>query len=370
MTFGQTVTHKQDLAAFQGGEVAFVWGLDTATDEMWHLEEGSGKRYRSFVKERVVCPVPGCGEKLTSAHRTKKRDGLVHSNSKGGHSVESIFHSQGCALIESWLRQKYPNSVARREEYTNEQGERRADLLLTAPTGERVAFEIQYSALTPDAWKRRHDSYRAQGIVDVWLFGHTGAQLKIDKDGLLKPNATHEAVVESRSALWFISPLEQMLGIATSEAKQYSAELGGWRDETVTVWDTIGYRARIEIHPLADSEVQMSPGLGGSRLAQLYEQTAALRNRNKSERARAEEVRIRQEEENAKQLQAHKILRSEQQLKIRAVLGGGGRWSQSAALAEIKAYFGARPNDRFDEISDPGAPPACSSAGNASSISP
>jgi hypothetical protein len=352
MTFGYMGSHKQDLATFQKGEVVFVWGLDTTNGEMWHLQEDTGKVSRPHVKERVVCPVPGCGEKLTSAHRAKKRDGLVHWNSKGGHSIESILHSQGCALIENWLRQRYPNSIARREEYTNEQGERRADVLLTAPTGERVAFEVQYSALTPDAWKRRHDSYRAQGIVDVWIFGHIGSQLKIDKEGLLKPNPTHQAVVKSGSALWFINPLTRMLGIATSEANEYSAELDGWREGTVSVWDTIGRRARIEIYPLTDFEVQMSRGLGGGRLTELYKQTASLRKRNISAPPLAKEAWARKEEEDA----AHKTLRSEQQLKIRAVLGWGGRWSQSAALAEIKAYFGTRPNRRFHEISDPGAP--------------
>ncbi|WP_432432648.1 competence protein CoiA family protein [Cryobacterium breve] len=96
----------------------------------------------------------------------------------GGHSRESIFHSQGCALVEEWLRREFPNSHVQREEYTNELGERRADVLLTGPAGDRVAFEIQYSPITPDAWRNRHESYRRQHIADVWLFGHTGKQLQ------------------------------------------------------------------------------------------------------------------------------------------------------------------------------------------------
>lgn len=202
MTFTSPVnTHKTELATFQEGERVFVWGHDKVADGMWFLEEGTASEHRSFVNDRIVCPVPGCAAKLTTHHRTNKRDGLVHYSGTGGHSKESLFHSQGCALIESWLRKKYPKSKAQREEYTNEAGVRRADVLLTAPTNQRVAFEVQYSALTPDAWRARHDSYCVQGIVGVWLFGHIGAQLKVDSDGRLKANPTHEAVVASGSTL-------------------------------------------------------------------------------------------------------------------------------------------------------------------------
>ena len=61
--------------------------------------------------------------------------------------------------------------VVKAEERTTT-GERRADVMLTSPTGRQVAFEVQYAPLTVKAWRGRHRSYRAAGIVDVWLFGH------------------------------------------------------------------------------------------------------------------------------------------------------------------------------------------------------
>jgi len=253
------------------------------------------------------------------------------------------------------LHNKYPNSIVRREEYTNEQGERRADVLLTAQTGERVAFEVQYSALTPDAWKRRHESYQRQNIRDVWLFGHTGAQLKTDKDGLLKPNPTHEAVVASGSALWFINPLQEKLGIATGQAYQFSSDGNGWRKGTVAVLDEIGYRGMIETHALGEFEVRMSRGLGGGRLDELYEQTAILRLGNAAEHASVEATRLREHKQQEARLQVQKRLRKQQLPRIRALIRQSGRWSKSAALAEIKTYLGPQPDSRIDLITDPGA---------------
>lgn len=106
--------HKSSLSTFQAGEERFVWGRDKHTGELWYLEDDTAIESRAFVNEHVICPVPGCAAKLTTAHRTKKRDGLQHFSRGGGHSRESIFHSQGCALIEDWLRRSYPRSKAQR----------------------------------------------------------------------------------------------------------------------------------------------------------------------------------------------------------------------------------------------------------------
>lgn len=365
MTFLQLAdTHKKDLASFQGGESIFVWGHDTVADQMWFLDEDTAKEQRPFVKQQVVCPVPGCGAKLTTAHRSKKRDGLVHYSGTGGHSKESVFHSQGCALIEGWLREKYPNSHAQREEYTNESGERRADVLLTADTGERVAFEVQYSALTPDAWQRRHDSYREQGIVDVWLFGHTGAQLKIDKDGILKRNPTHDAVIRSGSALMFINPIEQMIGIVSDVELAYDAETDDYSGREYDVWDSLGHEPELKIVVLSGLEATRWKGLRGGWLGHLYSQTAELREHNNSERARraqieetqrkAAEAKKRVAEAKQKSWEARRI---PQQYRIRIGLRDKGRWSRSEALAEIITYFDGYRRNRIDLINDPGAAP-------------
>jgi hypothetical protein len=53
------------------------------------------------------------------------------------------------------------------------------DVLVVFPDGRRFAFEVQYAPLTIAAWRARHDGFRAQGIVDVWLFGHIPPHLRV-----------------------------------------------------------------------------------------------------------------------------------------------------------------------------------------------
>lgn len=348
--------HKSSLSAFQAGEERFVWGRDKQTGDLWYLEDDTATESRAFVNERVVCPVPGCAAKLTTAHRTKKRDGLQHFSRGGGHSRESIFHSQGCALIEDWLRRSYPRSKAQREEYTNEKGERRADVLLSGPDNDRIAFEVQYSSITPDAWQRRHDSYRQQGIVDVWLFGHTPNQLKIAPDGIVHANPTHEAVVRSGQALMFLNPDLGVIGAAIGVGHPFDADADRYLDERVPVFNELA-SARLEIRSLAELRPSTRHGLGGEWLEALYARTAALGVHNTTALAQAAENRERQRQEREVKQRTWEVRRRPQQERIRAVFGDVERWSRSEALAEIRAYFGSHLKGRIDYIVNPTSPP-------------
>lgn len=204
--------HTALLAAFQkDGDPRFLWGLDRSTGGLFYLEDDQAHEQRDHVVANVTCPVPECDAQLTTVHSTMKRDHLRHRSSSGGHGPESLFHSQGCALIESWLLRRYPNCHVRREEYTNAEGESRADVLITHPSGDRIAFEVQYSPLTHDAWTDRHERYRARGVRDVWLFGHIRKQLKLDADERLKLNPALAAVVAANFRGWVVSAHEHSL---------------------------------------------------------------------------------------------------------------------------------------------------------------
>nr|WP_255506759.1 competence protein CoiA family protein [Cryobacterium sp. BB736] len=325
------------------------------------MEDDQAVEHRDFVKSSVVCPVPGCAAPLTTVHSTRKRDHLRHLVGTGGHAAESIFHSQGCALVESWLREKYPRSRVTREEYTSETGERRADVMLTGPQGHRVAFEVQYSPLTPDAWRRRHDSYRAQGIVDVWLFGHAGKQLRLDRDDHLLANPTHAAVVDSGSALLFINPDpdRRQIAIAVGADWRIDAQIGQPTDRAIEVLHSLE-RSRLEVHQLEDFHANLRRGLVSDRLEQLYEQSDRLRSHNALARVRAVEFRARVVRERAEQQQRWEARRAPQQASIRDLLGGVERWSKSEALVAIQQYFGPDLqflNGRIDRNTTPGAPP-------------
>ena len=346
--------HAVQLAAFQtDGDARFLWGLDRRNETMFYLAEDTGREQHDYVVANVVCPVPGCGAALTSVHGTTIRDHLRHVKDTGGHGPESVFHSQGCALIQSWLAAKYPGCKVTREEYTNAEGERRADVLITARSQERIAFEVQYSPLTPDAWTARHDSYRAQGIQDVWLFGHTEKQLKLDADGALKSNPTLSAVAATGAAVLFINPTSEQLAIAVNRAARYSRRAGGFMPSDVAV---IGNPdgSDLEVYPLADFRLDQMT-FTSDRIEELRRNAEELTAYN-AEQQRLEKVMREQAERNralekarmAAGAERAKKDRAEQAEAIRVALDLPGRWgTEHPAVALIRVYGAGR---RFRDL--------------------
>jgi hypothetical protein len=215
-------THSyKELTDFQDGEVRLIFARHRETGELVLLEEDTAAEQRGFTKASLRCPITDCPDPdLTTVSRQGRRDGYRHL-SGGGHAPEGIFHIQGCEMIARWLRGKYPEPTftVQKEERSNAAGERRADVMVThAKSGEKIAFEIQYASLSPSKWRERHDSYAKQGIQDVWLFGHFGAHLYVDRHHAdqVRLNPTHEAVVASGAPLLWINPFTEQLGTAVS----------------------------------------------------------------------------------------------------------------------------------------------------------
>lgn len=341
LQFGED--HRSTISSFQLGEDRFVWGRHAESGDLWFLREDEAAIARAFVKGNVICPVPGCGSSLTTVHSAKRRDHLRHLSATGGHSLESINHAMGCAVIESWLKRNYPRSTVRREEYTNESGERRADVMITGPSGARVAFEVQYSALTPDAWKRRHESYRSQGIVDVWLFGHVGAQLSLDVDGTVRSNPTHEAVVESGSPLFFIRPLDDHAEIACALGRARRLHLQGMdlvpSPEDEHVIDDTDHPLLL-IDAIKTFRLDQRHGLTSDALDALRSNTLSLRRHNEQVKKIAENRRARAARERKEKQERWEARRRLAQESIRRELLSGERWSRSTALQAIRQYFG------------------------------
>lgn len=212
---------KSTLERFQDGETRLIYGREPG-GSLWLLPDGQAKKHRPWVKASVICPVDNCPTpSLTTVGRApKKRDGFKHlTPHAGGHSPESLFHVQGKQRVADWLRAKYPNSTVNLEEQSDTKRTRIADVMITSPDGTvRVAFEIQYAALTPAAWRERHESYRAQGIVDVWLWGHYGKQLRAVPrfgENLVELNPTQQELVKEGMPLLWINPIEGTIGTAT-----------------------------------------------------------------------------------------------------------------------------------------------------------
>jgi len=207
------------LAHFQGGEERLVYARyrDRPDESLYFLEDGRAGEVRLWAKEHLECFLPECRDRwLTTVARRAKRDGFMHRKGAGGHAPEGLFHAQGKALIERWVREQYPDVQVGVEQSTKSK-QRRADVMLTWPDGAQVAVEVQYAAIPPEEWQRRHDSYREQGIEDVWLFGHIPPHLRqsrppADHDIALLP--VHYAVLEADVPLLWMNPILELVGTA------------------------------------------------------------------------------------------------------------------------------------------------------------
>jgi hypothetical protein len=339
--------HAAQLAAFQiGGEERFLWGLDSRTGAMFFFEENAGHDQHDHVVANVVCPVPGCGAALKTVHSTVKRDHLRHLvKDTGGQGLESFFHAQGCALVHTWLTERDRHCTVIREEYTSAAGGRRADVLITAPSQEKMTFEVQYSPLTHDAWTERHESYQAQGIQDVWLFGHTEKQLKLDVANTLRSKPALDAVAATGVPVLLINPTTEQLAIAVEWANRYSWSHGWISPADVPIIGTVS-GASIEVFPLEEFTLTRS-FLTSPRIVELTENAAGLTARNDEQMAIERGMRERAAADQARRdanMAAASVRKKQERMalatEIRTALGAPVAWAPGhPAVGLIQTYL-------------------------------
>lgn len=221
----------EEIEKFQQGETRHVYAAyKDGSPGLFYLEDGEADQHRAFAKE-LRCAFDSCeSPELTVHARSGKRDGFAHRNSPElGHSPESEFHLAAKGIIQRWAQAQNATVEAVQERYPDGSRERRADVLVTWPTGAHVAFEPQYSALSLDSWRGRHNWYAEHGIPDVWLFGHVGKQLRVSgQDRLVKLNDVQRAQAEHGPVLW-ISPHEEKIATldVTGEKRRRGAPIKG-----------------------------------------------------------------------------------------------------------------------------------------------
>jgi len=160
-------------------------------------------------------------------HRVDRRDGFRHlrRGTSTDHAPESLLHHQGKAAIAHWLANRYRKHLTVTVEPLLEGGERRPDVMaVSRSSGARMVFEVQYSYEPPHVWRERHQWYRDHGIVDVWLFGHTGGHMNLNQDGTVTLNPTHRAVIGEGMPLLWLNPFDR--AIATAYVVEGDAYIG------------------------------------------------------------------------------------------------------------------------------------------------
>lgn len=214
---------RHDSRAFAfSGELAQVYARDCrepADAPLVYLAPGEADRVRDDCRGgHLVCPFDSCDAPAfwASGGSGGRRHHFRHRHvPAGAHTPESYFHLVGKHAVAAWLRRAHPEARAELERETSDRT-RRADVLAVFPDGRRFAFEIQYALIGADEWRERHESYRAQGIRDVWLFGHTSTYLGPSKqewlEGRVHLNETLLAVREAGCRVRFLNPDELTIG--------------------------------------------------------------------------------------------------------------------------------------------------------------
>ncbi|MGN2641013.1 competence protein CoiA family protein [Nocardia takedensis] len=87
----------------------------------------------------------------------------------GEHHPETLWHLNGKMVLARWARRQ-PGVVDVRTEAWLPGGERRSDVLVVFADGRRVALEVQSGPVTDYEWTTRHEDYRRNDVVDVWLW--------------------------------------------------------------------------------------------------------------------------------------------------------------------------------------------------------
>lgn len=318
------------LAAFNAdADTRMVWATERADrSKVVYLEDGTAREMRARTKADLACIVPECDLPLTTHARTTKRDGFVHLRHPDDalHSAESLMHQQAKAVVVAWLRAKYPH-VRIDPEVVLVNGERRPDVYAENPaTGNRLAFEVQYSALTVEQWDRRHEWYSDHGIVDVWLFGHVGAQRRRGANPAcdVVTNALQQHLLQVGELLWWIEPTACVI------ATPY-----------VTAYDGRGFRSFKEPPHAGERELHFDLSVLNDawltacgfrtqsliEMDKLAEKVAASRDRTRQ--VRQEMVLVRRAEERAAlavavREQQEVALREQQRAEVRAARRAAG----------------------------------------------
>jgi Competence protein CoiA-like family len=186
--------------------------------ELFVMEDGEARNLYDFTRNELHCFFGDCPQPaLKAVSRAHARDGFSHMSGGQKHAPESVNHEQGKIVIRDWLRSKYPAAETALEVPIDGARTRIADVLVTGTRGGKIAFEIQYAALTLNQWQQRHEDYVKHGITDIWLFGHAGAQFKRSSaaEGKhVRLNPVQRAIARTKQPVFWFNPELGQLAIA------------------------------------------------------------------------------------------------------------------------------------------------------------
>lgn len=287
-------------------------------------DEWADLRRRSATKRTSIamrCGWPG--------HAKTRQGTRFFAHNKGGDGCsagESAEHLAGKAAIVRWVHDHYPHLHVDTEVPVGNR-DRIADVMVTWPTGQRVAIEIQYANLPLDtvdhSWEQRTRDYLDHDITPVWLLGSPGTHLRhIDacleesQDGRaqqVRLSSLHQHMTKQEHQVLWIDP--DALTITTPSTTKYVTghPTGSLNFDVVIRYDTP--TADIRADPLALCQLDPEFGLITPRLRHLianeprwHKATREAHDHQTAIRQRQEEARRRQHEARLKQRAAARAL--------------------------------------------------------------
>jgi hypothetical protein len=292
----------EEIAAFIGdGETRFIAAgyRDSArAAELFVMPDGEAAMLRTFTRLNLRCLIADCSAPdIIAVSRERRRDGFSHRAGGGRHAPESVNHLQGKAVLALWLRSQLPDADIQVEGATDTQRSRVADVLVTLPDGQRVAFEVQYAPLTVKDWRERHASYVSQGITDIWLWGHTRLhRSRSSYDPPIRLSDVQDEVRRAGLAVHWLNP--ETAEIATAVTRLSN-------DHIVWIEDQLGEVAVQKLNELGlAAEGFTSVEL--SRIADLTRRWAAEKERRRVEREQREAARAAQRQRRAAEQEARR----------------------------------------------------------------
>lgn len=248
------------VARFSGPEERrqlFARDLRGAQDaELVFIPEDGAEGVREACRAGyLVCPVADCPDPRYIAKGGSRRHHFAHHGGAGGHAPESFYHQVGKQLLAAHIRKRQPQAEVAVEGHV-ENGQV-ADVLVRSPlSGRRYAFELQYSPLTVEAWRARHEGYRALGIIDCWVFGHTPPHLRAAAGAGLGFVALTPLAMElfhQGLPVIFLNPDEQAVATALLQCHLHQLRRGGQLREGLPQ-ETSERAAVLSVDPLSFCE--------------------------------------------------------------------------------------------------------------------
>lgn len=232
------------LRGFLDSDYRQVWAVHRLTGERIYLAPGQAAEVREIARREWRCPTPGCHAQI-STRGGSRRDHFFHVNAGHGHSRgESDWHLQAKAMLAQWATVRGGSDVVATEEETVKSIDgrlsRRADLMVTWTDDRRkVAFEVEYKALTAEAWEAKQADYRSQGIFCVWMFGHVRRHLRLRPQpsawseakpwDYVKWTPATRAVGVAELPVLFVNPVERSIATLVHHgARADSSRPGDW----------------------------------------------------------------------------------------------------------------------------------------------